>query len=86
MEAEESGKDPPRRGHAASSVPQLDPPLGGWESLVASPEGRQEGRVGGLLAFGAHFRAGETEAYTQQRWDLFLQPLTQKRNFRLLPR
>lgn len=84
MEAEGVRQGPTEAGHSRQFCAPADPP-GGWESLVwRLPEGRQEG--GSVFGLWGSLWAGETEAYTQQRWDLFLQPLTQKRNFRLLPR
>ena len=79
----ESGRNPPR-GHSRQFCAPADLP-GGWESLVwRLPESRREG--GSVFSLWGPLWAGETEAYTQQRWDLFLQALTQKRDFRLLPR
>ena len=64
----ESSKDPPR-GHSRQFCAPADPP-GGWESLVWwLPEGRQGEPVFGLWG---PLWVCETEAYTQQRWDLFL--------------
>lgn len=69
MEAEESGKDPPH-GHSVSSVLQLTRWRLGEPGVAAPRAGRKEGRAS---PWGSLW-AGETEAYTQQRWDLFLQP------------